>query len=129
MKNLLLSLILSCVGLSASAQNASFDELLGSMQAGKITMITNLFTDPIDLIILGDERSVDKATGVREVNTFFKKYPLSVLDIIHYSNRENSSFIISKYKSGDSFFRMYLLLKKSNDRVQVSQIRIEKTFE
>lgn len=117
------------VSLFATAQNATFDELLGSMQAGKLSMINSLFTEQVDLIILNEEKSVDNLSAAKELNLFKKKYPLTSLEILHYSNRENSSFIISKYQSGESYFRFYLLLKKSDERIQISQLRIEKTVE
>lgn len=129
MKNLLLSFVFLFVSLSVSAQNSTFNDLLNSLQSDRIGVITTVLTENVDLILPGNEKTVSESEATREINSFFKRYPKSDFEVLHYSNKENSSFIISKYTSGDNQFRMYLLLKKLGDKVQISQIRIEKTKE
>lgn len=129
MKNLLFTFMLLSVSLLAIGQNNNLDDLVNTLESGKMSVIGTMLADQVDLIILDDERTASKGDAAAQINSFFRRNPLSKIEILHQGNKENSSFIISKYSSGDQKFRLYLLLKKNGEKSAISQVRIEKTFE
>jgi len=111
----------------ANAQNNSLPQgIITAVSGGNAEKLANYFNDNIELVIPQKSGIFSKSQAQMILKEFFTKNPPSSFKIIHQGSRQNASFAIGNYNSGNNFYRFYFLTKKTNNKLLIHQLRIEK---
>jgi hypothetical protein len=102
-------------------------EIISAISKGDAASLSNFFNENIELVIgtTNDVFSKKQATGI--VTDFFKRNKVSSFTVLHKGVRENAAFMICTMKSGDTGFRIYILVRQVSNRQLIQQLRIEST--
>jgi hypothetical protein len=113
-------------GVSVYAQNSLPQSIVSATAAGNARDLAAGFNDNIELVLPQKSGIFSKSQAEMVLKDFFSKNPPSSFKVIHEGSRQNASFAIGNYKSGNSFYRFYFLTKKTNNKVLIHQLRIER---
>ena len=84
------------------------------------------FNTTVDLQIGDTDGNYSKTQAEQILKNFFKKYPPKSFKTIHEgSSKNNSEYIIGSYVSDKKSFRVYILLKKFNSKMQIHILQFE----
>ena len=119
----ILCLILLALPNILSAQ--SNKELETCTQKGNAKELSIFFNEKIELLLPERSGVFSKAQATMILDDFFISNPPTSFKIIHQGKKENTSFAIGQYNSGNNQFRLYFLLKKNDDTTNIQQLRIE----
>ena len=110
-----------------NAQNNSLPQgIVTAVSGGNAQKLANYFNDNIELVFPQKSGIYSKSQAQMILKEFFTKNPPSSFKIIHQGSRQNASFAIGNYSSGNNFYRFYFLTKKNNNKILIHQLRIEK---
>ena len=124
-----ISLILTLfMSYSLSAQNSSAisPDIVSATRDGSASDLAEYFNDNIELVIPQKSGIFSKSQAEMVLKDFFAKNPPTDFKIIHEGSRQNASFAIGNYTTGNSVYRMYFLTKKVDGNLLIHQLRIEK---
>lgn len=127
-KKILLPFILLLFVLSVVSQivNTIPEEILGSLKTGNAKTLANYFNQNIELTILDNDNVYSKAQAEQIVNNFFSRYVPERFNIIHQGGKEGAHYLIGNLLTKQETFRVYFLLKKTDNKDIIHQLRIEK---
>jgi len=117
-------LIAFLVAAVASAQIP--EEVSNSLKTGNASKLARFFNQNIELVVLENENVYSKAHAEQVVSNFFKNYPPTRFAIIHQGGKGDSNYAIGTLYAPTQNFRVYILLKTSNNISLIHQLRIEK---
>ncbi|MBI2269200.1 MAG: DUF4783 domain-containing protein [Bacteroidetes bacterium] len=122
-----LKLFITCllIGLKTSFAFDINDDIANAIKAGNSKAIAAWFTDNVDLKVLDQEDVYSKAQAELIVKDFFTKHPVKSFSIAHKSSKNDSQFAIGTLETTNGKYRIYFLLKKSAEKLQIQQFRIE----
>jgi len=127
LKTVVLSMMISVFyGMSSQAQNSLPESVISATASGNARDLAANFNDNIELVLPQKSGIFSKSQAEMVLKEFFSKYPPASFKIIHQGSRQNASFAIGNYKTGNSFYRFYFLTKKTNNKVLIHQLRIER---
>ena len=129
LKTVALSMIISVFcGVSSYAQNSVSlpQSIITATAAGNARDLAVSFNDNIELVLPQKSGIFSKSQAEMVLKEFFSKNPPASFKIIHQGSRQNASFAIGNYKSGNSFYRFYFLTKRTNNKILIHQLRIER---
>lgn len=110
--------------LNSSAQIP--DEIILSLQTGNAKVLSGYFNDNVELVVLDNDNVYSKAQAKQVVSNFFKSFTPESFNVIHQGGKEGSKYVIGNLKTNNGNFRVYFLLKNSNGKDYIHQLRIEK---
>ena len=110
--------------LNSSAQIP--DEIVLSLQTGNAKVLSDYFNDNVELVVLDNDNVYSKAQAKQIVNNFFNSFTPESFNVIHQGGKEGSKYVIGNLKTNNGNFRIYFLLKNSNGKDYIHQLRIEK---
>ena len=110
--------------LNSSAQIP--DEIILSLQTGNAKVLSDYFNDNVELVVLDNDNVYSKAQAKQVVSNFFKSFTPESFNVIHQGGKEGSKYVIGNLKTNNGNFRVYFLLKNSNGKDYIHQLRIEK---
>lgn len=110
--------------LNSSAQIP--DEIILSLQTGNAKVLSGYFNDNVELVVLDNDNVYSKAQAKQIVNNFFNSFTPESFNVIHQGGKEGSKYVIGNLKTNNGNFRIYFLLKNSNGKDYIHQLRIEK---
>ncbi len=93
---------------------------------GNADELSKYFNNKIELVLPQKSEVFSNAQAKLVLSDFFKDNPVNSFKIIHQGIRENSSFAIGKYISGNTAYRFYFLTKTKDNKTYIHQLRIEK---
>ncbi len=128
LKTVVFGLMISIVNCSpATAQSNNLPQgIITSTANGNAEKLASYFNENIELVIPQKSGIFSKSQAQMILKEFFSTNPPSSFKIIHQGSRQNASFAIGNYKSGNNFYRFYFLTKKTNNKLLIHQLRIEK---
>ncbi len=133
MKNILKTVaftlsVLIAVALNADAQsnNSLPQGIVSATGNGNADKLASYFNDNIELVLPQKSGIFSKSQAQMILKEFFTNNPPASFKIIHQGSRQNASFAIGNYKSGGNVYRFYFLTKKTNNKLLIHQLRIEK---
>jgi len=119
-----LALVLSASGIFAQIP----DDLILALKSGNDKTLSGYFNQNIELVVPGHDDVFSKSQAQQLVAQFFKENQTKSFTIIHQgaSGNEGASYAIGTLGTVNGNFRVYFLLKTSNGKAYIHQLRIEK---
>lgn len=124
---LILCMILS-PGLTTIAQQAEsvIGQVNKAMKAADAKNVALHFYSTIDLEVGDTDGNFSSDQAEVILQDFFSKNPVSSYTVKHKgSSDDGSKYIIGSYVSGNKDFRVYILLKQSEDGLKINQLQFE----
>ncbi len=104
------------------------DNLILSLKTGDDKVLAEYFNQNIELVVPGHEDVFSKSQAQQLVAKFFKEYPPESFSLIHQrdSGNEGAGYAIGTLGTSKGNFRVVFLLKNTNGKAMIHQLRIEK---
>lgn len=104
------------------------DDLILSLKSGNDKVLSDYFNQNIELVVPGHDDVFSKSQAQQLVAKFFKESSPESFSIIHQgtSGNEGARYAIGTLVTAKGNFRVYFLLKTSNNKAIIHQLRIEK---
>ena len=128
MKKLVSFLIIGLLAVSAYAQeNVEIPSGISmALKSGDTAQLSNYLNDNVEMVILDKEGIYSKDQAEVILNDFFKKNPPRRFSLLHQGGKTKSKYGIGNLETADQIFRVYFLLKETNGKQIIHQLRIEK---
>jgi len=122
---LLTGSLLSEITAQTYTLSTSIAEAIKSGSASKLALH---FNESVDLTLPGREGAVSKKQAEQILKKFFEDYPVKGFVSDHTGNSDKGScYLIGTYTStSNEKFRVYLLIKNTNNTSLIQQIQFEK---
>jgi hypothetical protein len=102
-------------------------KVVEAVKQGDISKLSPFLNDKIELVLPGESGIFSKEQAHFILRNFFKDNKVTSFQILHHGARQNATFAIGEYKCTNEQFRMYFLVKTTEDgKSLIHQIRIEK---
>jgi hypothetical protein len=101
------------------------DEIIQSLKTGNSKTLSAYFNQNVELVVLENDNVYSKAQAQQIVNKFFSSNPPENFIIIHQGGKEGAQYVIGNLVTGKGTYRVYFLLKKSDGKDYIHQLRIE----
>ncbi|MFK8103606.1 MAG: DUF4783 domain-containing protein [Saprospiraceae bacterium] len=108
--------------------DSNLDEISTAIRNGDATALSEFFDQNVEVAILDDEDTYDKAQAKAVVQSFFAKHKPTNFSQVHKgaSKGKDAQYCIGNLKSGKESFRVYLFLKVSNGKHIIQELRFDK---
>ena len=125
MKTLISVIFMICSLQVANAQHEVSADILNAISDGNATVLSTYFNNNIELVVgaVNDVFSKQQAAGIMQ--DFFRKNKVSSLQVLHKGTKESVAFSICTMKTATNTFRVYVLVRKTNSKQLIQQLRIE----
>lgn len=110
--------------LSAKAQIP--DEIILSLKSGNSRTLSEYFNQNVELVVPDSDNVYSKAQAQQIVSSFFSNNSPRSFNVIHQGGKEGAQYVIGNLGTQKGTFRVYFLLKKSDGKDYIHQLRIEK---
>lgn len=124
----LTAFLLFCFTVIKATPNESKDipaAIINAFKTGNSDQLAQYFNSSVELLILTTENVYTKEQAEKIVKDFFVNNIPSGFTIIHEGGKQGSNFAIGKLTTNNGTFRVYVLLKTSNSKQYIHQLRIE----
>lgn len=122
---LLCSILVLLLPAKGSAQDVNA-KVASSIRMANARELSNYFNATIDLSVPGTEGTFSKAQSEIIIRNFFAKYPPASYTQSHQGqSKDGSQYAIGMYKSGNTVFRAYYLIKTVNGKPAIHQLKFE----
>ncbi len=118
--------ITSIMLVAGHAQAQIPDQILNSLKNGNSKTLAEYFNQNVELVVLENDNVYSKAQAQQIVSKFFSTNTPESFSIIHQGGKEGARYVIGNLKTNNGSFRVYFLLKTSNGKNYIHQLRIEK---
>lgn len=125
--SLILALLLISVPKETKqAQNTVFEKITKAFNSGDYKLLCSTFNSVTEVVIDGDESTISPKESEMVFKNFFTQNKPKEFKLLHSGGNDNSKYGIGNYKSEVNMYRVYFLVKKSEGKPLVHQLRIEK---
>lgn len=108
------------------AQSQVPEEIILSLKSGNAKVLSGYFNQNVELVLLDSDNVYSKAQAQQIVSDFFSTNPPKSFLVIHQGGKEGAKYVIGNLGTKNDRFRVYFLLKKSDGKDYIHQLRIEK---
>ncbi len=109
-----------------AAQAQIPNEIISSLENGNAKVLSGYFNQNVELVVLESDNVYSKSQAKQIVHDFFSSYSPENFTVIHQGGREVAKSVIGNLVTKNGNFRVYFLLKKSDGKDYIHQLRIEK---
>jgi len=102
------------------------DEIISSLKTGDSKTLSEFFNQNVELVVLENDNVYSKAQAQQIVGKFFESNTPESFNVIHQGGKEGAKYVIGNLKTNNGSFRIYFLLKTSDEKNYIHQLRIEK---
>ena len=102
------------------------DEIFSCLKSGNAKTLSAYFNQNVELVVPENDNVYSKAQAQLIVNDFFNSYAPHAFSVIHQGGKEGAQYVIGNLATKKGSFRVYFLLKKSDGKDYIHQLRIEK---
>ncbi|RYE36149.1 MAG: DUF4783 domain-containing protein [Sphingobacteriaceae bacterium] len=125
MKNSVIILLL-LASFSTSFLGDQIDRIAGLLQQAQAHELAKLCSNNVELSILGEEKTVNKALAETQLNAFFStNKPLSAKIIHRMDTNPNLLLAVVQLKTSSGNFRVSYSLKNNNGNQEMTELHIE----
>jgi hypothetical protein len=96
-----------------------------ALRTGNTPQLSDYFSSSIELAILDQEDIYSKQQAELIVKNFFSKHMPTGFVILHKGGKEGSQYAIGNLTTSSGTFRVTLLIKLSNNKPFIHQLRFE----
>ena len=109
------------------AQQEISDQITSAIRNGNAAGLANYFSNTVDLEAGSTDGNFSKKQAEIIIKDFFASNKVSSFSVNHNgSSNDGSKYIIGSYKStNNKKFRVYVLLKKMDDKLLITQLQFE----
>lgn len=126
MNRVLILLASIAFSLGLSAQDAVKDKVVQAMKVGNPKELVSTFIPNIDLTVKETSDVYSRAQAEQILRKFFNDHPPVDLVIEHSGvSKFGDKYFIGILRTRSGYFRVTFFLKKSDEELQVKQLRIE----
>jgi hypothetical protein len=100
-----------------------------AVEKGDAAAIDAFIEKKVELVIPGKSGVFSKEQAHFILKEFFKENKVQSFEMLHHGTRQNATFAIGRYTCSNEKYRMYFLVKNTEDQPVIHQIRIEKQDE
>ena len=100
-------------------------DIVLSFEAGNAAELAKHFHSNVELIILEEEDVYSRSQAEQIIRKFFSEHKPSAFRVIHEGGMENSRYAIGSLDTSGTRFRVYILMKKQDNKPLIHQLRIE----
>src|SRR5690554_7496272 len=118
-------LLISSVLLIQSVNAQVPDEIITCLKSGNAKSLSGYFNQNVELVVPESDNVYSKAQAQLLVNDFFNAYNPQTFSVIHQGGKEGAQYVIGHLNTKKGSFRVYFLLKKSDGKDYIHQLRIE----
>ena len=122
---LLLSLILTLVTLYIYGHNFPTKKASNALINMDAKALTSHFNHQLNIVLLNREYNCSSTQAHFIFEKFFAENPIHRFEIVHQGLNNQSTFVIAKCETINMYYKVYTLLKKTNNAFKVFQFRIE----
>ena len=101
-------------------------EISLALKSGDASELVNYLNDNVEMVILDKEGIYSKDQAEVILREFFTKNPPRRFNLMHQGGKTKSKYGIGNLETSDEIFRVYFLLKETNGKQLIHQLRIEK---
>lgn len=101
------------------------DEIIKSLKTGNAKTLSEYFNQNIELVVLEEDNVCSKAQAQQIVGKFFSKNTPEGFNILHQGGKEGAQYVVGNLITNKGNFRTYFLLKKTDGKEYIHQLRIE----
>lgn len=101
------------------------DEIIKSLKTGNAKTLSEYFNQNIELVVLEEDNVCSKAQAQQIVGKFFSNNTPEGFNIIHQGGKEGAQYVVGNLVTNKGSFRTYFLLKKTDGKEYIHQLRIE----
>lgn len=102
------------------------DEIIASLKSGNARALSEYFNQNVELVVPENDNVYSKAQAQLIVSNFFSSHSPQNFSVIHQGGKEGAQYVIGNLGTQKGTFRVYFLLKKSDGKDYIHQLRIEK---
>jgi hypothetical protein len=102
------------------------DEIILSLKSGNARSLSEYFNQNVELVVPESDNVYSKAQAQLIVSDFFSSHSPQSFSVIHQGGKEGAQYVIGNLGTQKGTFRVYFLLKKSEGKDYIHQLRIEK---
>jgi hypothetical protein len=102
------------------------NEIISSLKTGNAKVLASFFNQNVELFILNDDNVCSKAQAEQIVSGFFAQNQPEKFTIIHQGGKEGAIYVIGQLTTKQGPFRVSFLLKKTEEKEIIHQLRIDK---
>lgn len=102
------------------------DEIIKSLKEGNSRALSDHFNQNIELVVPGNDNVYSKAQAEQITGSFFNSNKPENFSVIHQGGKDGAQYVIGNLDTRNGRFRVYFLLKQSDDKSFIHQLRIEK---
>jgi len=125
-KSLLFVILCSIfIPFSALQETKIQNEIVKCFETGNSKSLSNYFNQSVELVITGNNKLYSKAQAQQVVSKFFSENPPESFQIISNSTKDGAKNIIGLLITKKGSFRVYIVLKKTDDRDFIHLLKIE----
>jgi len=112
------------------AQGEVINEVRAALKTGSSRELVKYFNNTIEISFDGEKSSYSKAQAEFVIKDFFKNYPPEDFQYIHQgSSKQGLTYVIGKYRSASTSFRVLIYVKKIENSYLVDLIDFGKDKE
>ena len=102
------------------------EQIILSLKSGNAKILSEFFNQNVELVVTDSDNVYSKAQAQQIVGNFFSIYTPVSFSIIHQGGKEGAKYVIGNMGTKSGIFRVYFLLKQSDGKDYIHQLRIEK---
>ena len=125
----ILILFVMCLGSIVYANNAFAkipDEIFKAIENANIDELSKYLNSSVELVILDKDDVCSKQQSILILKNFFMKNKIKSFSIVHQGGKEEAQYAICKMEdTNGNNFRIYFLVKSSENKLLIHQFRIE----
>jgi len=127
LKNLVFTvfLVIGFFAMAPTIQAQIPEEIFQSLKSGNAKKLAGYFNQNIELVVLENDNVYSKAQAQQIVDQFFSANSPEAFNIIHQGGKEGAQYVIGSLVTSKKSYRVYFLLKKSDGKDYIHQLRIE----
>jgi len=102
------------------------EQIILSLRSGNAKILSEYFNQNVELVVPECDNVYSRAQAQQIVGNFFSIYTPVSFSIIHQGGKEGAKYVIGNMGTKTGIFRVYFLLKQSDGKDYIHQLRIEK---
>lgn len=118
-----------CMGLSAFAQNRSYDVFIPIskyMKSGDAEKLSAWFADNLEITILSSYNNSSKSQAKQIIKSFFNSYTPRSFTIDHKAGRSNMKYALGMLNAGGEMFMVTIFVSCKDSSYKIQQLKIER---
>lgn len=125
-KSVRIFFLFSLLSLNFSVKAQITDEIIQCLKTGNAKSLSQYFNQNVELVVLENDNVYSKAQAQQIVSSFFSSYSPENFSVLHDVRKEGAKYVIGNLKTKNGVFRVYFLLKQTEGKDFIHQLRIEK---